>query len=98
MSDRDDVEIYGKIDQLDVDVVFTPDLETPFLPTAFDALEIGCSAENPILVNEEEDNEKSLPTTPVSERLKRPAALLKCCPFGTRIENVSDCNFRNLFQ
>ena len=78
-ADLDDVELYWEIDQLDVDVVFIPGIDTPFSPTAFDDLEMGCSAENPILLDEEEDKENSPPTTttPVSERPTRAPALLR---------------------
>ena len=99
-ADLDDVEFYCENHQLDVDAVFRPGIDTPFSPTAFEELEMGGSAENPILLDEEEDNENSPPptTTPVSERPIRPPALLGSRQFGTRIENVPDYVFRNLFQ
>ena len=60
---------------------------------------MGCSAENPILLDEEEDKENSsLTRTPVSGRPTRPPALLRSRPLGTRIEIVSDYVYRNLFQ
>ena len=100
-TDLEDVEFYWEND-LDVDAVFRPVIDTPFSPTAFDDLEMGVgSAENPIpiLLYEEEDKENSpLPTTPVSERPTRPPALLRSRPSGTRIENDPDYVFRNLFQ
>ena len=67
-------------DQLDLDAVFRPGIDTPFQPTAFDDLEMGGgSAGNPILLDEEENKENSRPppTTPVSERPTRPPALLR---------------------
>ena len=70
-ADLDDVEFYWENDQLDVDAVFIPGIDTPISPTAFDYLEMGGgSGENPILLDEEEDKENSPPppTTPVSER------------------------------
>ena len=99
-ADLDDVEFYWENDQLDVGAVFRPGIDTLFSPTAFDDLEMGGSAENPILLDEEKDKENSPPTktTPVSERPTRPPALLKSRPFGTRIENVPDYVYRNLFQ
>ena len=98
-ADLDDVRIYWEIDHLDVDAVFRPGIDTPFSPTAFDDFEMGDSAENPILLDEEEDKENSPPTTtPVSETPTRPLALLRNCPFGTRIGNVPDFVYRNLFQ
>ena len=99
-ADLDEVEFYWENDQLDVDAVFRPGIDTAFSPTAFDDLEMGDSAENPILLGEEEDKENSPPrtTAPVSERPTRPPALLRSRPFGTRIENVPDYVYRNLFQ
>ena len=99
-TDLEDVEFYWKNDQLDVDAVFKPGIIIPCLPTAFDDLETAGSAENTILLDEEEDKGNSPPTTtpPVSERPTRPPALLRSLPFGTRIENVPDFVYRNLFQ
>ena len=65
----------------------------------FDDLEMGGSAENPILFDEEEDKENSPPpTTPVSERPTQPPALLRSLPVGRRIENLPDYVYRTLFQ
>ena len=99
-ADLDDVEFYWENDQLDVDDVFRPGIGTPFSPTAFDDLEMGGSAENPILLNEEEDKGNSPPTTttPVTERPTQPSALLRSRPVGARIENFPDYVYRNLFQ
>ena len=98
--DMDDVEFYWENDKMDVDAVFRPGIDTPFSPTAFDDLDMGGSAENPILLDEGEDKENSPPTTktPVYERPTRPSALLKSRAFGARIENVPDDVNRNLFQ
>ena len=87
-ADLDDVEFYWENDQLDVDAVFIPGIDTPFSQKAFDDLEIGGSAENPILLDKEEDMENSPvpPKTPVSERPTRPPALLASRPLGTRIK------------
>ena len=92
-ADLDDVEFYCEIDQLDLDAAFGPGIDTPFSPTAFDDLEMGGSAENPILHDEEEDKENSPPTTTVSERPTRHPALLRSRPFRTRIENVPDYHY-----
>ena len=62
-ADLDDVEFYWENDQLDVNAVFRPDIDTPFSPTAFDDVQIEGSAEKPILLDEEEDKENSPPTT-----------------------------------
>ena len=99
-ADLDHVEFYWKNDQLDVDAVFIPSIDTPFSTTAFDDLGMGGSAENPILLGEEEDKENSPPstTTPVSERPTRPPALLRSRPLGSRKEYFPDYVYRNLFQ
>ena len=93
----DDVEFHWENDQLDVDVVFRPGIDTPFPPTAFDDLGMGVSAENHILLDEAEHKENSPPTTPASERPTRPPALLKKCPFGTKMRNVPYDACRTLF-
>ena len=51
-----------------MDAVFRPGVDAPFSPTAFDDLEIKGSAEDPILLDKEGDQENTPPTTPVSER------------------------------
>ena len=51
-ADLDNVEFYWEKDQLDADAVFRPDIDTPFSPTAFDDLEMGGAAVNPILLDE----------------------------------------------
>ena len=77
-ANLDDVEFYCENDQLDVDAVFRPCVDTPFSPTAFDDLEMGGS-----VFDEDEDKENSppLPKTPVSGRPTRPPALLRSRPF-----------------
>ena len=71
MSDLDNAEFYWEIGRLDVDAVVRRGIETLFSPTAFDELEMGGSAENPILLDGQEDKEDSPPTTPISERPTR---------------------------
>ena len=99
-ADLDNVEFYWETDQLGVDGNFRPSIDTPFSPTAFGDLEMDGSAEKPILFDEEEGKENSPPppTTPVSGRPRQTPALLRSRPFGTRIENVPDYVYRNLFQ
>ena len=93
-ADLDDVEFYWENDQLDVDALFRPGIDTPFSPTAFDNLEMGGSAENPILLDQlsPSSNNTSLwetNTTPcIAERLF----------FWTRIKNVPDYVYTSLFQ
>ena len=98
MSDLDNVEFYWENDQLGVDNDFRPGIDTPFPTTAFDDLEMGGSSGRPILLDEEEDKENPPPTTPVSERPRRPLALLRICPFGKRMENVPEYVYRNVFH
>ena len=43
-ADLKDVEFYWENDQLDVDAVIRPGIDTPFSPTAFDDLEMGSSS------------------------------------------------------
>ena len=98
-ADLDDVEVYWENDQLDVDAVIRPGIDAPFSPTAFDDLELGGSAENPILLDEEEDKDNSPPTTTtVSKRPTWSPALPRRRPFGTRMEKNPDYVYRNLFQ
>ena len=99
-ADLDDVEFHLENDQLDVDAVSRPGIDISFSPTAFDDWQMGGSVENPILLDEEEDKENSPPTTrtPVFERPTRPPALLRSRPLETRIENVADYVYRNLFH
>ena len=96
-SDVQDIEFNWENSQLDA--VFRPGIDTPFSPTTFDDLSMEGSVENPIVLDEEEDKENTPPpTTPVSVRPTEPPRLQKSRPFGTRIENVLDYVYRNLFQ
>ena len=99
-ADVDDVDFFWLTDQLDVDAVFRPGIDTSFSTAAFDDLEMGGSAENLNLLDEEEDKENSPPTTttPVSGRPTRSPVLLRSCPPGTRTENVFGYFYRKLFQ
>ena len=98
VSDLEDIEFNWENDQLDLDAVFRPGIDTPFSPTTFDDLSMGGSAENPIVLHEEEDKENAPPTTPQSVRPTEPTKLLRSRAFGARIENVPAYVFRNLFQ
>ena len=60
LSNLGDVVFYWKKDQLHVDAVFRPGFDTPFSPTACGDLEMGESADNTNLLDEEEYQEKSL--------------------------------------
>ena len=54
-SDTDDIGFNWENNQLDVDAVVRPGNDTPFSSAAPDKLEMGGSAENLILLDEEED-------------------------------------------
>ena len=100
VSDLEDIEFNWEDSQLDMDAVFRPGIDTPFSPTTFDDLLMGDrSVENPIVLDEEEDKENAPPpTTPESVRPTEPPRLQRSRPFRTRIENVPDYVYRNLFQ
>ena len=99
VSDLEDVEFNWENWQMEMDAVFRPGIDTPFSPTKFDDLSMEGSVENPIVLDEEEDKENAPPpSTPESVRPTDPPRLQRSCPFGTRIENVPDYVYRNLFQ
>ena len=98
VSDLEDIEFNWENSQLDMDAVFRPGIDTPFSPTTFDNLLIGDgSVENPIVLDEEGDEENT-PTTPESARPTEPPRLQRNCAFGARVENVPDYVYRKLFQ
>ena len=99
MSDIDDVEFYWENDQLDVHVVFRRDIDRPFSPSVYDDFEMGSMAENPLLIEQEQDKENfpPLPSTPVFERPTQPPTL-RSCLLGTRIENNPNYVYGNLFD
>ena len=99
VSDLEDIEFNWEDSQFDTDAVFRPGIDTPFSPTSFDDVRMGGPVENPIALDEEQDKENAPPpTTPESVRPTELPRLLKSRPFGTRIENVPDYVYRNLFQ
>ena len=62
VSDFEDIEFNWENSQLDMDAVFRPGIHTPFSPTTFDDLFMGDgSVENPIVLDEEEDEENAPP-------------------------------------
>ena len=50
------------------------------------------------MLDEEEDKEKSSPTTPAPQRPTRRPVLLRSHPFGTKQENVPNYVHRKLFH
>ena len=99
VSDLEDIEFNWEKDQVELDAVFRPGIDTPFSPITFDDLLMEGSVENPIVLDEEEDKENAPPpTTPASERPTEPPILLRSLAFGAGKENVPDHVYRNLFQ
>ena len=74
--------------------VFEAGTDTSFSQKSFDDFETGGSAENPILL----DDENSPPTALISETPTWPPGLLRGCPFGPRKQNVSHKVYWKLFQ
>ena len=99
VSDLEDIVFNWENSQLNVDAVFRPGIDTPFSSTTFDDLLMGDgSVENPILLDEVEDKENAVPTTPESVKPYEPPRLQRSRAFGARRKNVPDYVFRNLFQ
>ena len=89
VSDLVDIEFNWENDQLDLDAVFRPGIDTPFSPTTIDDLSMeGSSVGNPIVLDENEDKENAAPSTPVSQRPIEPPRFLRSRDFGARMENV----------
>ena len=99
--DLDDVELYSEKDQRDVNAVFRLHIDIPSHPSTTNIFEIVSMAENSIRIDGEQDMEISPlphPTTPVPERQIQSHPLTTIRFFGTRIENVPDFFYRNLFE
>ena len=100
LTDLEDIEFSWEDSQFDMDAVFRLGIDTPFSPSTFDDLLMGDgSVENLTVLDEEEDKEKvPPPTSPESVRPTVPPRLQRSRAFGTRIENVPDHVYRNLFH
>ena len=96
VPDLEDIEFNWE--NLEMDAVFRPGIDTLFSPNTFDDLSMEGSVENLIVLEEEEDKENSPPTTPVSDRPTEPPRLLRSRAFGARIEKLPDYVYRILFQ
>ena len=85
-----------------MDSVYRSGIDTPFSPSTFDDFQMeGSTAANPVIVDDEEDNETSATTrtTPEFEPpTESPPRLLRSRPFVTRLENVPDSVYRTLFR
>ena len=95
VSNLEDKEFNWEDSQLGMDAVFRPGIDTPFSPTTFDDFSMEGSVENPIVLDEEKNKEKSPPSAPESVRLTEPPRLQRSRPSGTRIEIVPDYVYRN---
>ena len=95
VSDVDDVEFYKENDQLDVDAVFGPDIDTLFSPSTFNDVEKGSTGENPILIDKEQDKVNSAPpthpTAPVSVITTQPLVLMRVPNRNTNSECSQSC-------
>ena len=74
VSDPEDIEFHWKDPDLNMDAGFQQSIDTPFFPSNFNNFETGSTAQNTILIDEEQNKENTppLPTTPVSERPAQP--------------------------
>ena len=100
-TDLEDIEFNWENSQMDKDEVFRPGIGTPFSPTKFEDIYMEGSVENPIVLDEKEDKEKSAPTTtttPMSKRPPKPPRLLRNRTFGARMEKVPYCVHWNWFE
>ena len=62
VSDLEDIEFNWENSHLDMDAVFRPGIDTPFSATTFDdLLMVDGSVEDPIVLDEGEDNENAPP-------------------------------------
>ena len=59
VSDLQDIEFRSEDPDLNMDAVLRPGIDTPFPPSTFNDFEMGSMTENPILIDEEQDNENS---------------------------------------
>jgi len=98
VSDLDDIEFNWEDSQLDMDAVFRPGINTPFLQQHLTIYRWGEQLKNPIVLDKEQDKENTpAPSTPESVRPTEPPRLQRSRTFGARIENVPDYVHRKLF-
>ena len=90
VSDLENIDFNWQNSQLDMDTVFRSGIGTHFSPTTFEDLSMGGSIENPFVLDEEEDNENSPPSTPVSVRPTETPRLQRSRAFGEGIGNIPD--------
>ena len=101
LSDLEDIQFSSEDPAVVMDSVYRPGFDTLFSPSIFDDFQMdGSTAANPIIVDDDQDNENSAPTTtkPESERPTEPPRILRSRPFGNRLENEPDSVYRTLLR
>ena len=74
LSDLEDIEFSWEGPAVEMDSVYRPGIDTPFSLSIFDDLQMeGSTAANPIIVDDEEDKENSVPTTSTPESERQPS-------------------------
>ena len=63
LSDLEDIDFSWEDPAVDMESVYQLGTDTPFSPSIFDGFQMGSTAANPIIVDDEEDKENSAPTT-----------------------------------
>ena len=97
--DLENIEFHWENLDLNMDTIFQLGKDPLISPSIFVFFEMGSMAENPFLIDKEQDTEKSrFPSTSVSHECNEPLSLLRWCPFGSRFENVLEYHFRILFE
>ena len=99
LTDLEDVHF--NCDNSQSDGVFRPVIDTLFSPTTFDDFSIEGSVENPIVLDKKEDKNNAPPPEPSTPESVTPLQLprlQRSRAFGTRIENLPNFVYRNLFQ
>ena len=77
LPNLEDIEILWENPSSEIQAVFRPVTDTPLSPTFFYELQVEGSSEIPIVLDEEEDEDNSYLTTPVSFRATEHLRLLK---------------------
>ena len=101
ISDLEDLEFNWENSQLDMEAVFRPTIDTPFLQLQITIFRRRDQLKIPIVLDEEEDKRMLLFLLHRNSSLSEPTEppwLQRSCAFGAKIENVADYVCRNLFQ
>ena len=100
VSDLEDIQFSWEGPVVDMVSAYRPGIVTPFFSSIFDGFQMGSTAANPIVVDDEEDTEISAPTTtkPESDRPTETSRLFRRRPVVTRLEKVPDFVYKTLFR